>query len=144
MAFVMNDDRPAGVTAIIALCVVVAITSFAVAVLIVTGRTSLSAGAFLLGGGLEQLGPIAFVLYAVLLLVLAFALSNRWRWARRASILVAVVGVVMAVPAISSAVMDSRLFAVAREGAQIIVRVMVVFYLSQEPVKDWFAQPSIG
>ena len=60
-------------------------------------------------------------------------------WARRAAILVAVIGIAMAVPAISSAVMDSRLLAIAREGAQIIVRVMVVFYLSQEPVKDWFA-----
>ena len=37
--------------------------------------------------------------------------------------------------------MDSRLFAIAREGLQIIVRVLIVFYLSQEPVKDWFAQP---
>jgi hypothetical protein len=35
--------------------------------------------------------------------------------------------------------MDSRLFAIAREGLQIMVRVVVVFYLSQEPVKDWFA-----
>jgi hypothetical protein len=34
---------------------------------------------------------------------------------------------------------DSRLFAIAREGLQIIARVLVVFYLSQEPVKDWFA-----
>jgi hypothetical protein len=36
--------------------------------------------------------------------------------------------------------MDSRLFAIAREGLQIIVRVMIVFYLSQKPVKEWFAQ----
>ncbi len=135
----MNDDRPAGVTAIVALCVMVSITSLAFAALIGTDRVPLSAGAFLLGGGLEQLGPLAFALYASLLLVLAVAMWRRWRWARRAAILIAVVGVAMAVPAISSAVMDSRLVAIAREGLQIIVRVMVVFYLSQEPVKDWFA-----
>ena len=140
MALVINDDRPAGVTAIVALCVVVASTSLALAILLIFGRTSLSAGAFLLGGGVEQLGPIAFVLYALLLLMLAYALWRRWRWARRATILVAVIGVAAAAPAISSAVMDSRFLAIAREGAQIMVRVMVVFYLSQEPVKDWFAQ----
>ncbi len=135
----MTDDRPAGVNAIVTLCLIGALTSLVFAALLVAGRLALSAGAFLLGGGLEQLGPIVFVLYALLLLVLAFALRNRWRWARQAAILVAVVGVAMAVPAISSAVMDSRVAAIAREGAQIIVRVMVVFYLSQEPVKDWFA-----
>jgi hypothetical protein len=139
MALTINDDRPAEVAAIVALCVVVALASLAFAVSIVTGRAPLSAGAFLLGGGLEQLGPIAFALYAMLLLVLGFALWRRWRWARRATILVAVIGVAVAVPAISSAVMDSRFLAIAREGAQIVVRVMVVFYLSQEPVKDWFA-----
>lgn len=139
MARAINDDRPAGITAIVALCVVVGFTSLAFAVSIVTGRAPLSAGAFLLEGGLEQLGPIAFLLYAMLLLVLAFALWRRWRWARRATIVVAVIGVAMAVPAISSAVMDSRFLAITREGAQIVVRVMVVFYLSQEPVKEWFA-----
>ena len=53
--------------------------------------------------------------------------------------LVAIAGIAFAVPAISSAVADSRVFAIVREGVQIIVRVLVVFYLSQEPVKDWFA-----
>src|SRR5271166_2753272 len=136
----MTTDRPAGITAIIALCVIVSIIALAFAVLVATGRTPLSAGAFVLGGGLEQLGPVAFLIYAALLLILAFALWKRWRWARQATIALAVAGIALAAPAISSAVMDSRLFAIAREGLQIIVRVLIVFYLSQEPVKDWFAQ----
>jgi hypothetical protein len=133
-----DSERPAGVKAIAALCVIVAIASLGFAVLILAEQTHLSAGAFLLGGGLEQLGPVVFVAYTTLLFVLAAALWKRWRWSRRIAILLAVIGVAMAVPAISSAVMDSRLFAIAREGAQIMVRVLIVFYLTQEPVKEWF------
>ena len=99
----------------------------------------LSSGAFLIGGGLEQLGPLAFLLYATLMLSLAVALWRRWRWSRRVAILIAVIGIAMMVPGLSSAVMDSRLVVIARDGLQIILRVVVVFYLSQDPVKDWFA-----
>jgi hypothetical protein len=136
----MTSTRPAGVTAIVALCIVAALTSLAFALLIATGRIPLSSGGFLVGGGLEQLGPVAFLLYAALLLLLAIALCRRLRFARRATALAAILGIALAVPAISSAVVDSRLFAIAREGLQIIVRVMIVFYLSQKPVKEWFAQ----
>ena len=135
----MSEDRPAGVKAISALCVIVAIASLTFAALLAARAVPLSSGAFLIGGGLEQLGPIAFLLYATLMVMLAVALWKRWRWARRVTILIAVIGIAMAVPGLSSAVMDSRIFAIAREGLQIIVRVIVVYYLSQEPVKDWFA-----
>jgi hypothetical protein len=138
----MTETRPAGVNAIIALCIVTAVTSLVFAVFIAMGRIALSGGAFLLGGGMEQLGPIAFLLYAALLIVLAIALWRRWRFARQATLLVAILGVGLAVPAISSAVMDSRLFAIVREGLQIMVRVVIVFYLTQEPTKDWFERHS--
>lgn len=91
------------------------------------------------GRRLRAIGPAAFLLYAVVLLILALGLWKRWPWARRATILFAVAGIALAVPAISNAVADSRVFAIVREGVQIIVRVLIVFYLSQEPVKDWFA-----
>ena len=138
----MIQDRPAGVIAIVALCVILAAVSLVCVALIVAGQLSLSAGAFLLGGGFEQLGPLAFGLYAAVLLLLAVGLWKRWNWARRAGILLAVAGIALAVPAISSAVADSRIFAIVREGAQIILRVLIVFYLSQEPVKEWFATRS--
>ncbi len=135
----MTDDRPAGIRAIIVFCAALAIISLAYARLTFAGRVPLSAGAWLLGGGLEQLGPVAFLIYAAVLLVLSLALARRWSWARRAAILVAVGGIALIVPAVSSAVVDFRFFTIVREALQIIVRVMVVFYLSQEPVKDWFA-----
>jgi hypothetical protein len=135
----MITDRPAGVTAIVAVCVLFAAASLVFGSLILAGRVPLSQGAFLLSGGMEQLGPLPFLLYATVLLTLALGLWKRWPWARRTTILLAVAGIALAVPAISSAVADSRVFAIVREGLQIIVRVLIVFYLSQEPVKDWFA-----
>ena len=137
----VTTEQPAGVKAITGLCVVLAVTSTGFAGAIATGAVPLSSGAWLLGGGLEQMGPPAFLLHAALLLMLAAGLWRRWRWARRIAVLVAVTGIALAVPAISSAVVDSRVFAIAREGLQIIARVLVVFYLSQEPVKEWFAAP---
>jgi len=134
----LSDVRPGGVIAISALCALVGTASLVFAALFMAHAIPLSSGAFLIGGGFEQLGPLAFLLYATLMGLLAVALWRRWRWARRVVILVAVVGIALAVPALSSAVMDSRLLAIGREGLQIIIRVMIVYYLSQEAVKEWF------
>jgi hypothetical protein len=71
--------------------------------------------------------------------VVAVGLWRGQNWSRRVAILLAVAGVAFVVPGISSAVVDGRAGAIVREGAQIIVRVAIVFYLSQEPVKEWFA-----
>jgi hypothetical protein len=135
----MLNDRPNGVIGISAVCVVLAAISILYALLLGSGRIPLSDAAWLLGGGLEQRGPIALVLYSALLIGLAIGLWKRRRSAARATILTAIAGIALAVPAMSSAVADARLFAIAREGLQIMVRVLVVFYLSQEPVKEWFA-----
>src|SRR5450631_152893 len=72
----MIQDRPAGVTAIVALCVTLAVISLVFAALIVAGQLSLSAGAFLLAGGFEQLGPLAFLLYAAVLVMLGLDWEN--------------------------------------------------------------------
>jgi hypothetical protein len=131
---------PLGVRALAIFMTMLAVVLLLFAALTFFGPMPLSAGAFLLGGGgLEQLGPIVFALYAVILGVLAMALVRRWKGARRLTMLLAVVGIALAVPAISSAVVDQRWLAVFREGLQIIVRVVVIFYLSQEGVKEWFA-----
>jgi hypothetical protein len=133
-------ERPAGVRAVVLICSLVAVLALFYAGLLLAGRIPLSAGAFLLGGGMEQLGPVAFLLYGLLLAVLACALWRRWKGSRRVAIFLAAGGIALAVPAISSAVVDERGFAIAREGLQIMVRVILIYYLSQEPVKEWFAQ----
>ena len=125
--------------AIVALCGLLAVTSLALAGLLLAGSVPLSAGAALLGGGLEQFGPFAFLLYSATLTVLGTALWRRWWGARRIAMLLAGAGIALVVPGISSAVADGRLLAIFRDGAQIIVRVLVIYYLSQERVKEWFA-----
>lgn len=134
-----TDERPWGVAAVAGLLVVIAAAAFAFAALLVVHAVPLSYGAVLLQAGLEQAGPVAFLIYGGVTLTLALALWTRRGWARRLIILLAGVGIALAVPAISSAVVDGRALAMAREGLQIIVRVAVIFYLSQEPVRDWFA-----
>ena len=80
---------------------------------------------------MEQLGPVAFLIYGAILALLGLSLRQRWKGARRAAILVAGAGIALAVPAISSAVADGRVFSILREGVQIMVRVMVIFYLTR-------------
>jgi hypothetical protein len=137
-----DDERPPGIAFVAALLLATAVAAFLFAGLLVVGVVPLSYGSMLLQGGFEQSGPIAFALYGTLTLTLAWGLWTRRGWSRRITVLLAAVGVALAVPAISSAVADGRAIAIAREGLQIILRVAVIYYLSQEPVRDWFAAPS--
>jgi hypothetical protein len=131
--------RPAGVTLVAALFAIVSVAALAFAVLLALDAMPLSYGSLLLPNGLEQSGPVAFLVYAALTGILAAGLWKQRGWARRFAVLIAVIGIVLVVPGISSAVVDGRPAAMARDGTQIIVRVAIVFYLSQEPVKEWFA-----
>jgi len=134
------DERPAGILPVAALCAVTGIASLIFAALLFGQLVPLSYGSALLPGGLEQSGPISFLVYGALTLGLAWGLWTRRGWARRLTLLLAVIGVVLAVPGVSSAVVDSRAAAIVREGLQIMVRVAVIYYLSQEPVRDWFSR----
>jgi hypothetical protein len=133
------EVRPWGVAAVCGLLTLVAIAAFVLATLLAVHAVPLSYGSVLLQRGLEQSGPIAFLIFGSVTVALAWALWTRRKWAQRLTILLAGIGVALAVPAISSAVADGRISSVAREGLQIIVRVAVIFYLSQEPVREWFA-----
>lgn len=133
-------QRPRGVTVLAFSLAVVSASCVAFAVLVLLGSVPLSYGATLLGGGLEQLGPLALVLYGFLCVLLAWALWRGWRWSARIAIVLAAAGIAFAVPAVSSAVVDGRIGSVVREGLQIVVRVVVIYYLVQPQVKEWFAR----
>ena len=136
----MTIERPAGVAAVAAAFLLTAAYLLAVGLTMLAspGLVSMAAGAELLGG-LELAGPYMFLLMAALGAVIALGLWRLHRWARWLAILVAMIGVVMLLPAVSSAMLDFRIGTLASGGLGVIVRTMIVWYLFQGPVGDAFA-----
>ena len=141
----MSRERPAGVAA-------VAIAFFATATYLLAaglimlarpGLISMAAGAALLGG-LELAGPYMFLLVAALGAAIAIGLWRLDNWARRVAILAAIIGVVLLLPSVSSAVFDFRFGRLAWGGMGMIVRVMIAWYLLQPPVRDAFEEVVSG
>lgn len=135
----MPVERPAGVTAVAVAFFLAAAYLLVVGftMLVSPGAVGMSAGEELLGG-LELAGPYMFLLVAGVGLAVALGLWRLHRWARWAAILLALIGLVMLVPSVSSAVFDFRIAKLASSGLGVIVRTMVVWYLSQEHVGETF------
>ena len=101
------------------------------------GLVSMAAGAPLLGG-LELAGPLHVSAGRRVGVIVALGLWWLHRWARWLAILVAIIGVVMLLPSVSSAMLDFRIVRLAWDGLGTILRVMIVWYLFQEPVHKAF------
>jgi len=84
------------------------------------------------------MGPALFGIAAVIYAVVGVGLLGLRNWARRVAIVVTAVGLYFLVPVISSAVADLRIAGIAVNGAQIIVRVIVLWYLMQQGVSEAF------
>ena len=102
------------------------------------GAASMALGAPLLGG-LELAGPYVFLLTAGVGALIGWGLLRLNNWARRAAIVVGFIGVVMLVPAVSAAAANFRA-SLLWGGFGIVVRVMIVWYLYQEPVREAFTK----
>jgi len=59
-------------------------------------------------------------------------------WARRLAILTTLLGMVLLLPSVSSAVLDYRISKLVWGGLGVMVRAMIVWYLYQQPVKEVF------
>jgi multidrug transporter EmrE-like cation transporter len=136
----MRSSIPAGVAAIaIAFSLAsVYLSSIGLIMLASPGTASMALGAPLLGG-LELAGPYMFLLAAGIGALIGWGLLRLNNWARRAAGVVAFVGVVMLVPTVSAAAVDIRL-SLIWSGLGIMVRVMIVWYLFQEPIKESFTK----
>lgn len=102
------------------------------------GSVSMALGAPVLGG-LELAGPYMFLLMGGVGALIGWGLLRLNNWARRLAIALALIGVVMLVPAVSAAAVDFR--ASLLWGALgIMLRVVIVWYLFQEPVNRAFTK----
>lgn len=130
--------RPSGITAVALIFIAYAIVAAIYALLLASGRIAMSRGAWLVGGGFEIMGKWVFALYALINAVCALGLWRMQTWALRVASLLLLWGVFQVIPAISSATADVRIYAIAREGVQILWRVIALRYLWQESTRDSF------
>ena len=130
---------PRGVRAIaiiFALCAVY-LGIIGLLVLFRPGSVSMTAGAPLLFG-LELAGPYMFLLMALVGGAVAWGLVTLNNITRHVAVLIAICGVVMLIPPVSAATALVQPRALALGGLGIIVRVIIVWYLSQRHVADEF------
>ncbi len=133
--------RPAGVTVLAYVMLAYAVVAFAFALLLARGTIAMSSGAWLIGGGFEIMGKWIFALYGALHAACGIGLLRMQKWALRLSSLLLVWGLIQVTPAISSAVADSRVYAIVREGIQILWRVVALRYVWMQGTRDAFSAP---
>jgi hypothetical protein len=105
------------------------------------GSVPMAAGAPLLFG-LELSGPYMFLLTALVGMVVAWGLVKRSNIARHAAMLIAIAGVVMLVPSVSSAAAMVEPAPLIRGGLGIIVRVIVAWVLGRRETVEAFRRVS--
>jgi len=130
--------RPSGVTAVATVFFLAAAYLFVLGILMLLapGTVSMFLGAPLLSG-LELAGPYMFLLMAGLGAIIGLGLLRLNRWARRAALIIAMIGVVLLVPAVSSAVIEFRV-GLVWSWLGVIVRVAMIWYLYQTQTKEAF------
>ena len=109
--------------------------------LVMVGVVSFASGAYLLGG-LETMGPLIYLIVATAMMGLGFGLLRGWRWSRRVAIIAAGFLIAGAVMPLSADVAYSHVFGVIAHGAKIILAIVVIRYLLQPDVVEWFGRRS--
>lgn len=137
MTTIKDSIRPQGVTAIAVVLFFATVACVVTAAGTAAGVWPLAWGRYM-AGDMVTMGPVVFVVAALLYAVIGYGLLRLKNWARRLAIVVAAVGLYFVVPTISSAVADLRTGAIAVNGMQIIVRVVMLWYLLQESVGKAF------
>jgi hypothetical protein len=136
----VETSRPGGVTAIAGIFFAASayLCALAIVYFAAPGTLPLSLGAPLLFG-LELAGPYMFLIVGAAGVLVAWGLLRLNSWVRWIAILAALFGVLMLVPSVSGSVVYFDFARLAWGGLGIVLRVAIVWYLFQEPVKDQFA-----
>jgi hypothetical protein len=91
--------------------------------------------------GLELAGPYMFLIMALAGGAVAYGLLKRNNVTRHVAMLIAITGIVMLIPPVSSATVATNLKALALGGLGIIIRVIVAWYLARAEVVEEFRRP---
>src|SRR5437773_6203032 len=83
-------------------------------------------------------GAVLFLLIAALGLAISWGLFHLHNWARRVAALAAIAGIVLLIPRISDDAVSLRVGRLAWAALQMMLRVLIVFYLYQSPVREAF------
>ena len=132
-------QRPNGVKFIATMFLLAAAYLLVVGIIMLLrpGAMSLVAGDFLLGG-LELAGPYMFLLVGAVSTAIGVGLLRLNNRARQIAIIIAGLGVILLIPSVSSSVVDFQIGRLFWGAGGVIVRVIIVFYLHQEPVSQIF------
>jgi hypothetical protein len=133
-----SNETPPGVTTAALLFFALAAYLLLSALLIAVQVVSFTTGAWLLGG-METMGPVIYLLVAIVAALIGWGLLRLHNWARHLASVAAGVLFVLTIPTISSAVAYSHVPAIAREGLKIIACVVVFRYLNTAAVAQAFA-----
>jgi hypothetical protein len=136
----ISMQRPAGVILAAILFFLAVGYLFVIGALMLTrpGMVSMRLGDPLLHG-LELAGPYMFLVVGAVGAIIGVGLLRLNYWARWAAIVAAIAGVVMLVPSVSAAAVDFG-WSLLWTGLGVIVRVAIVWYLLQEPVRAAFTK----
>jgi len=137
------NPPPDGVRAIAALFAITGLYLGIVGAVMLVNPYAISilAGAFFMFG-LERYGPYMFLLMTVVGSGIAWGLLRLNNIVRHIAMLIAIAGIVLLVPFVSAATVMVKPAALALGGLGIIVRVIVVWYLSRGDIAEQFKSPT--
>ena len=131
--------RPEGVRLLALGCLALAAYVAVNGVLLALGLVSFASGAYILGE-LTVMGPLIYFIVGALGVGLGVSLLRGWRWSRVVAIVAAASFIAGAAMPLSAAVIYSQVAGIVINGAKIILAIVIIRYLLQPEVVDWFSR----